>query len=51
MAWYFELIRTHGVDVTPILSHRFRLEQYADAFAAGHDQGASGAVKMLFTFD
>jgi threonine dehydrogenase-like Zn-dependent dehydrogenase len=51
MAWYFELIRTHSVDVTPILSHRFGLAEYRAAFAAGHDQGASGAVKMLFTFD
>lgn len=51
MAWYFELIRTHGVDVTPISSHRFRLEQYAEASTAGYEQGARDSVKMLFTFD
>jgi len=50
MEWYFELIRTHGVDVTPILTHRFALEQYREAFLTGHDQGASGAVKMLFDY-
>lgn len=51
MAWYFELIRTHGVDVTPISSHRFRLEQHTEAFTAGYEQGARDSVKMLFTFD
>jgi len=50
MEWYFELIRTHGVDVTPILTHRFALAQYREAFLAAHDQGASGAVKMLFDY-
>jgi len=38
------------VDVTPILTHRYSLEQYREAFLAGHDQGASGAVKMLFDY-
>jgi threonine dehydrogenase-like Zn-dependent dehydrogenase len=50
MAWYFELIRSHGIDLTPILTHRFELEQYREAFRAGFDQGASGAVKMLFDY-
>lgn len=48
MEWYFELIRERGIDVTPILTHRFALEDYAQAFLACHDQGASGAVKVLF---
>jgi threonine dehydrogenase-like Zn-dependent dehydrogenase len=50
MEWYLELIRTHGVDVTPILTHRFALDDYRAAFLAGHDPDASGAVKMLFRF-
>ncbi len=49
MAWYFELVQ-RGLDLTPILTHRFRLAQYRDAFAAAHDQGASGAVKILFDY-
>ena len=48
MEWYFELIRERGIDVTPIVTHRFALEDYARAFLACHDQGASGAVKVLF---
>jgi threonine dehydrogenase-like Zn-dependent dehydrogenase len=47
---YFDLIKTKGVDVTPILTHRFRLEQYADALLACRHQGKSGAVKVLFEY-
>jgi threonine dehydrogenase-like Zn-dependent dehydrogenase len=50
MEWYFELMRTHGIDVTPILTHRFALADYRKAFLTGHDQGASGSVKMLFDY-
>lgn len=46
--WYFELIRTRRIDVTPIITHRFPLADYRRAFLACHDQGASGAVKVLF---
>jgi threonine dehydrogenase-like Zn-dependent dehydrogenase len=48
MEWYFELMRTHGIDLTPILTHRFALADYRDAFLTGYDPGASGSVKMLF---
>jgi threonine dehydrogenase-like Zn-dependent dehydrogenase len=48
MEWYFELIRTHGIDVTPILTHRFPLEAYREAFMTCYDQGAHRAVKVLF---
>lgn len=51
MEWYFELMHTHGLDVTPILTHRFALDDYGGAFLACHDQGQSGAVKVLFDFD
>lgn len=50
MRHYFDLIRERGVDVTPIISHRFRLEEYKEAFLATHNQGESGAVKVLFDF-
>jgi threonine dehydrogenase-like Zn-dependent dehydrogenase len=49
MQWYFELAQ-RGLDVTPILTHRFALADWRRAFAAAHDQGASGAVKILFDF-
>lgn len=47
---YFELIRTMGVDVTAILTHRFRLDRYAEALLACRHQGKSRAVKVLFEY-
>jgi threonine dehydrogenase-like Zn-dependent dehydrogenase len=50
MRHYFDLIRTRRIDVTPIITHRFRLEEYRTAFLATHNQGDSGAIKVLFDF-
>lgn len=51
MQHYFDLIRERKIDMTPIITHRFRLEDYKDAFRSTHEQGKSGAVKVLFDFD
>jgi threonine dehydrogenase-like Zn-dependent dehydrogenase len=51
MEIYFEMIRTRGVDVTPILTHRFPLDQYAEALLACRHQGKSRAVKVLFDYE
>ena len=48
MEWYFEFIRTHGFDCTAIISHRFRLEDYREAFMTCHAQGKHAALKVLF---
>jgi threonine dehydrogenase-like Zn-dependent dehydrogenase len=48
--WYFEIVRRYGLDCTRIITHRFPLERYAEAFLACYDQGKSGAVKVLFVF-
>jgi len=48
MEWYFELIRTRGFDATPIISHRFPLDAYRDAFMTCYAQGRHDAVKVLF---
>jgi threonine dehydrogenase-like Zn-dependent dehydrogenase len=50
MQWYFELLGSRGVDATPIVTHRFPLSRWRDAFLACLDQGRSGAVKVLFEF-
>jgi threonine dehydrogenase-like Zn-dependent dehydrogenase len=50
MEAYFKLL-ARGLDVTPIITHRFPMDRYRDAFAALHDKGKSGAVKAMFTFD
>ncbi len=50
MEWYFEIVRRYGLDCTPIITHRFRLDEYKRAFLACYDQGTHRAVKVLFTF-
>ncbi|MGH7860474.1 MAG: zinc-dependent alcohol dehydrogenase [Candidatus Binatia bacterium] len=50
MRHYFDLIREKKIDMTPILTHRFRLEDYKEAFLYTHDQGRYEAVKVLFDF-
>jgi threonine dehydrogenase-like Zn-dependent dehydrogenase len=50
MEIYLDLVKSGRIDVTPILTHRFTLDQYREAFLACGDQGRSGAVKVLFTY-
>jgi threonine dehydrogenase-like Zn-dependent dehydrogenase len=50
MQIYFELVR-RGIDLPSLITHRYGLDQYADAFLAMHDHGRSGAVKCAFEFD
>jgi threonine dehydrogenase-like Zn-dependent dehydrogenase len=50
MEWYFELLQRKAVDVTPILTHSYALEDYREAFMACYRQGDSGAVKVLFDY-
>ena len=38
------------IDVTPIITHRFALDDYKEAFRTTHNQGETGAVKVLFDF-
>ncbi len=47
---YFDLIKDRGLDITPILTHRFPLQRYGDAILAGWDQGKSKAVKVAFEY-
>jgi threonine dehydrogenase-like Zn-dependent dehydrogenase len=50
MLHYFDLIRAEKIDMRPIITHRFRLEQYKDAFRYNHEQGRYEAVKVIFDF-
>ena len=42
MEWYFEFLRTTAIDVTPIITHRFALADYRDAFMTCYAQGEHG---------
>ena len=50
MLHYFDLIREKKLDLRPMLTHRFRIDQYKDAFRYCHEQGRYDAVKVLFDF-
>lgn len=50
MTWYFDLVLAKRIDLTPIITHRYPLEDYRRALLACWDQGRSRAVKVLFTF-
>jgi threonine dehydrogenase-like Zn-dependent dehydrogenase len=43
---YLTLAASGSIDLTPMLTHRFPLERWRDAFVALADQAASGAVKV-----
>ncbi|HEX4864294.1 MAG TPA: alcohol dehydrogenase catalytic domain-containing protein, partial [Acidimicrobiales bacterium] len=45
---YLALVSAGRVDITPMLTHTFRLEQWREAFAALADQASSGAIKVAF---
>ena len=46
IAHYLDLVIDGRVDLRPILTHTFRLEQWRDAFLASANQGEYGAVKV-----
>ena len=46
--WYFEFVKAKRIDCTPIISHRFSLDAYREAFMTCYSQGDHGAVKVLF---
>jgi len=50
MQWYLEFLERGRIDVTPILTHRFDLDDYREAFMTCYRQGESRAVKVLFEF-
>lgn len=46
---YFELVR-RGLDLSQLVTHRFPLGRYAEAFATLADHGRSRAIKAVFDF-
>jgi len=50
MEIYLDLVASRRIDVTPILTHRFTLDEWRAAFLACGEQARSGAVKVLFTY-
>jgi len=47
---YLDLVRSGRIDLTGMLTHEFRLDQWRDALATIIDQGETGAIKVAFDF-
>jgi len=47
---YLDLVSSGRVDLTGMLTHRFRLDDWRDAFTTLATQGDSGAIKVAFDF-
>ncbi len=45
----FELLQQGKVDLSGLLTHRFRPDQYKEAFRTLADRGSSGVIKAAFT--
>jgi threonine dehydrogenase-like Zn-dependent dehydrogenase len=43
-----ELIRERKLDLSGLLTHRFRIDQYREAMAALANRAGSGAIKVAF---
>ncbi|MBL8774770.1 MAG: zinc-binding dehydrogenase [Acidimicrobiales bacterium] len=48
IAHYLDLAASGRIDLSGMLTHTFRLEEWRTAFDALADQGASGAIKVAF---
>lgn len=48
MEHYLDLVRDGRIDLSGMLTHTFRLEEWRDAFLTLIDQGTTGAIKCAF---
>jgi threonine dehydrogenase-like Zn-dependent dehydrogenase len=51
MEIYLDLLEEKRFDFTRLITHRFRIEQYRQAFLAAHMKSSSAAVKVVFAYD
>lgn len=47
---YLDLVESGRVDIGAMLTHRFVLDDWRQAFGALADQAGSGAIKVAFDF-
>jgi threonine dehydrogenase-like Zn-dependent dehydrogenase len=50
IAHYLRLVEDGRIDMTGMLTHTFRLDQWREAFTALATQAESGAIKVAFDF-
>jgi len=47
---YLDFVRSGRIDISPMLTHTFRLEDWRDAFTTIAKQDETGAIKVAFDF-
>ncbi len=50
MEIYLDLLKEKRIDLSQLITHRFRLDQYKQAFLAAHIKENSDAVKVVFDY-
>ena len=45
---YLDLAESGRIDLSPMLTHTFRLEEWREAFTSLATQGDTGAIKVAF---
>ena len=50
MEHYLQLVAEGKLELSSLITHRFRLEDYREAFLTMHTKGQHGAVKAVFDF-
>ena len=48
---YLRLVTQGKLDPSGLITHRFHLEQFQEAFTLMHNKGKHGAIKALFDFE
>ena len=51
MEHYLRLVKEGRLDASSLITHRFRLEQFREAFSVMHSKARHNAVKALFDFE
>ena len=46
MQWYVEMCE-QGLDITPLITHRFTLDKWREVFATLMDKRKTGALKLV----
>ena len=47
---FFDLLLDERIDLSGMLTHRYRLDEWREAFTTIVDQGTTGAIKVAFDF-
>jgi threonine dehydrogenase-like Zn-dependent dehydrogenase len=50
MEHYLRLVEQERLDLSPLITHRFRLDQFQEAFLTMHHKGRHQVVKAVFDF-